>query len=216
MMPAPGKPQRPSPRTFAANGQENPGNGFDKRLMWQMDFIYPRQYQTPNELQHEIEEYFAFSDAEPIWKPQMNIKTGMVYWIPKPRPYSTTRMCCYLGIAPETWAKYKTDETLGPVTKWAEARIYEHRFEGGVADVMNPMLIARRLGLGDKMETRNDTTTIDVTPQTDPAMIADKTHPDDPDPTGIDSGVWPRPLYSQHQIDAGVPFHPPTPKDDDE
>ncbi len=69
------------------------------------------------------------------------------------------------------------------------------------------MIISRDLGLAEKQEVKAET--IDLTPQdsTPEEHRAIHTHPDDPDPTGVLTGVFERPLFSKSQLDSGIAFH---------
>jgi hypothetical protein len=48
-----------------------------------------------------------------------------------------------------------------------------------------------------------------TTPTTSEDHLAIHVHPDDPSPLGED-GVWPRPLYSRAQLEAGIPYIEPS------
>lgn len=64
-------------------------------------------------------------------------------------------MCIYLDISDETWATYRTKEGFIGVTRKAEQIIRTQKFSGAAADLLNPNIIARDLGLVDKKETDN-------------------------------------------------------------
>lgn len=125
----------------------------------------------------------------------------------KRRTPSLSGLCVFLGIDnSNTWARYKSlNNGLGRVCRWAYQILYEEKTMLANAGLANPILVARMLGISDKVETE----TKDVTPpeapkQIDQRMIANLIHPDDPDPLGDN-----RPLYSALQIEQGTPFHDP-------
>jgi len=53
----------------------------------------------------------------------------------------------------KTWTDWRTDRSdLSHVIAWAENVIYRQKFEGASADMLNPNIIARDLGLADKKD----------------------------------------------------------------
>lgn len=76
------------------------------------------------------------------------------------RAMTITGMCLYLDISEDTWANYRKKEDFVGVTKRAERIIYTQKFSGAAADLLNPNIIARDLGLVEKKESKN---TVEIT-----------------------------------------------------
>jgi hypothetical protein len=62
-------------------------------------------------------------------------------------------LCLFLDIAEETWSNYREREDFVGVTTRAEKIIYNQKFSGAAADLLNANIIARDLGLKEKSET---------------------------------------------------------------
>lgn len=58
----------------------------------------------------------------------------------------------FLGIDRDTWSNYKKRDDFFGVTTRAESIIYEQKFTGAAADMLNPNIIARDLGLADRKD----------------------------------------------------------------
>ena len=59
----------------------------------------------------------------------------------------------FLDVTFKTWTDWRTDRSdLSHVIAWAENVIYRQKFEGASADMLNPNIIARDLGLADKKD----------------------------------------------------------------
>ena len=59
----------------------------------------------------------------------------------------------FLDVTFETWTEWrKTRSDLSEVMAWAENVIYRQKFEGASADMLNPNIIARDLGLANKKD----------------------------------------------------------------
>lgn len=228
MLPAPQGMERPIPAAVQMDQElimaenetkplhqvQNPGYKFMPQLCWRVAAgEREKHYGDQAELIREAFEYFQFIDASPIFKPHM-LRTGKATFIPKMRPYSKSQLFTYLGIKKRSWLELQ--KSFPDACEWIEQTIDDQLLHGGLSENMNAMLVARMLGLSEKTEAKVDQSNVDNTPKIDEDLIACLVHPDDPDPTGMDTGIFPRPLYSQQQLDAGVPFHAPQPKEPEE
>ena len=68
------------------------------------------------------------------------------------RPMTLSGLCIFLDIARRTWDEYRQREDFLPVTTRVEETIRTQKFAGAAADLLNPNIIARDLGLKDKTE----------------------------------------------------------------
>ena len=62
-------------------------------------------------------------------------------------------LCMFLDVTHKQWIEWRKDRAdLSEVMAWAENVIYRQKFEGASADMLNPNIIARDLGLADKKD----------------------------------------------------------------
>jgi len=61
-------------------------------------------------------------------------------------------LCIFLDIGRATWDEYRHRKDFLDITARVEAIIYSQKFEGAAADLLNPNIIARELGLAEKSE----------------------------------------------------------------
>lgn len=216
-MPAPSngytmpEPTQPSTEEQGMLARGRPRMGVDSELIGRMNFDRLRRFAGPNELAEAAMEYFEWNEQNPMQKAVSYHHKGLIIrdWEAKPRPMTLGRMFAHMNILPDMWNEMRKREETKPVTEFIEQAIYDQKFEAAAVDLMNAGFIARDLGLSEK--TQHTVLEPTAAPQVvDTSMVANKVHPDDPDPTGMDDGIFPRPMYSQQQIDAGVPFTPPS------
>lgn len=72
--------------------------------------------------------------------------------VPKMRAMTQHGLCAYLNISVATWHNYKAKADYLEVTGLIEQVIYEQKFSGAAAGLLNANIIARDLGLADKQE----------------------------------------------------------------
>lgn len=113
----------------------------------------PLDYGTPEELRAACIEYFKWVEDNPL-KSSEPVKfqgAGKLMEVPKMRAMTQVGLCLHLGISQQTWGNYaKRSEDFLEVTTWAEGVMFEQKFSGAAADMLNANLIARELGLADK------------------------------------------------------------------
>lgn len=117
-------------------------------------------------------EYFQWVEDNPLWEDKVSFYQGVPTHDPiqKMRPMTIGGLCIFLDINRSTWTDWKTDEDFSAVVTRAENIIYEHKFAGAAADLLNPNIIARDLGLADKTDhTSSDGS---MTPK-EPRTLAD-------------------------------------------
>lgn len=61
-------------------------------------------------------------------------------------------LCIFLDIARDTWNNYRERQDFLAVCQRVEQIIRTQKFQGAAADLLNPSIIARDLGLADKSE----------------------------------------------------------------
>ena len=68
-------------------------------------------------------------------------------------------LCLFIDVTRETWGEWKKSRPdLSDVQREAEEIIYSQKFAGAAADLLNANIIARDLGLSEKVESRSNVT----------------------------------------------------------
>jgi hypothetical protein len=110
-------------------------------------------------------EYFEWNEENPLWEAKAFAFRGdvTIEYLPKMRVATLGSLCLFLGIAQVTWRQYAQRDGMvdgvyiltqdfASVCAWAEEAIRTQKFAGAAADLLNPAIIARDLGLADKRE----------------------------------------------------------------
>ena len=128
-----------------------PGN-----QLWQLRKFPGRKprFSSPQKLWEAACGYFEWCEANPLQaaeliKYQGKAKVGNM---PKMRAMTLKGLCLHMGVPHSTWQDYTEKDGFSAVTTRIEDIIYEQKFTGAAADLLNPNIIARDLGLADKTE----------------------------------------------------------------
>lgn len=100
-------------------------------------------------------EYFDWNASNPLYADQLVTFQGTATHEPiaKMRAMTIGGLCLFLDVEERTWRMWRDERAdLLPVITRAEAIIYQQKFTGAAADLLNPNIIARDLGLADKKE----------------------------------------------------------------
>lgn len=99
-------------------------------------------------------EYFQWVEDNPLWENKVAQFQGSVVDMPaaKMRAMTIGGLCIFLDVDRSTWTEWKTNKDFSAVVKKAEEVIYEQKFTGAAADLLNSSIIARELGLSDKSD----------------------------------------------------------------
>lgn len=114
------------------------------------------KYQSAEVLWDACCEYFQWVEDNPLWEADLVKYQGeaKITKIPKMRAMTKSAMCRYIGLDMTNWDLYKErGDDFRRVIDDAENVIYTQKFEGAAADLLNPNIIARDLGLAEKKET---------------------------------------------------------------
>ena len=111
-------------------------------------------FANSDELWQACTEYFEWVEANPLHEARPFAYQGevKVEMIERMRAMTISGLCIFLGIARRTWDNYGERDGFDDVTARVEAIIRTQKFEGAAADLLNPTIIARELGLADKAE----------------------------------------------------------------
>lgn len=134
-------------------------------------------FKTPADLWEACVEYFDWIEANPLQEVQAFAYQGMVTKepLPKMRAMTLTGLRLFLDVNADTWLSYKSNKDYTEVITQAEEVIYNQKFTGAAAGLLNPNIIARDLGLADKKDhTSSDGTMSPKSPRdlTDAELLA--------------------------------------------
>lgn len=119
------------------------------------------KFESPEALWSACCEYFSWVEANPLFEVKAFSYQGVVTQesIPKMRAMTVTGLILFIDITKPTWALYKARDGFKDITTRAEEIIYDQKFSGAAADLLNANIIARDLGLKEQSQVE------DVTPE---------------------------------------------------
>jgi hypothetical protein len=111
-------------------------------------------FSTPEVLWDAACEYFEWVENNPLMEEKAFHFQGAVVKdsVCKMRAMTISGLCLFLGIGAQTLRDYENDEDFSAVIRDIKTIIYEQKFSGAAADLLNPNIIARDLGLSDKQD----------------------------------------------------------------
>jgi len=119
----------------------------------------PLTYEDSETLWAMCCEYFQYVEDHPLWESKVAQYQGdpVTMIAPKMGAMTLAGLQIYVGICKDTWLTYQQrDGGFLEVCTLAEQIIYNQKFQGAAADLLNPSIIARDLGLKDKKEVSGD------------------------------------------------------------
>ena len=126
---------------------------------WEMRGKHGRDYEyTPEALWNEALKYFEWVEANPLIESKPFAFQGeiTIAQVPKMRAMTIGGFCLFADISFETFSKYRKTDDFIEVTTRIEACIREQKFTGAAAELLNPNIIARDLGLMETVDHKND------------------------------------------------------------
>lgn len=128
-----------------------PGNRF-----WEARSKHGRSpiFADPDQLWDACVEYFDWVEGNPLWEDKLVTFQGAATHEPvaKMRAMTVAGLCLFLDIDVTTWENYRDRKDFFRVTSRVDDVIKTQKFQGAAADLLNPNIIARDLGLADKSE----------------------------------------------------------------
>nr|WP_321980150.1 terminase small subunit [uncultured Cohaesibacter sp.] len=115
-------------------------------------------FETPQKLWKACVKYFQWCEDHPLQQEEI-VKYKDSFErieVSKMRAMTKRGLCLHLGIDQQTFENYKErgEDFLGIVTR-VEDIIFEQKFTGAAADLLNSSIISRELGLIDKTEQKH-------------------------------------------------------------
>lgn len=137
--------------------------------------VKERKFENPDDLLRQIVSYFNWVQENPLYEAKLVSYEGEsnVESLPKMRATTLSGMCLYIGLHRDTWGRWRRGERkdLKDIIEFAESYMFNHKFEGAAAGLLNPNIIARDLGLAERTELTGpnggpiQTITSEMTPQ---------------------------------------------------
>lgn len=124
-------------------------------------------------------QYFSWVEDNPLYERKSFQFQGEIVTddVPKMRAMTINGLCIYLDISEDTFANYSKKEDFLGVTSKIRSIIYDQKFSGAAADLLNANIIARDLGLKDA--SKSELSGPNGAPiQTQSAVIASEMKPD--------------------------------------
>lgn len=110
---------------------------------------------TPESLWNKALEYAEWCEVNPLYEKKA-FGTGLVVDIPHMRTMTIQGLCLFSNISHLTFLNYEKEDDFLKVTTRIRDLIFTQKFEGAAADMLNPNIIARDLGLVDKSRIEHE------------------------------------------------------------
>jgi len=124
---------------------------------WKMRSSHGRApiFKTPDDLWDAAQEYFQWVHDNPLAEDKVFSYQGETFHDTqyKMRAMTVEGLCLFLDITLPTWMEYRKREGFTNITSRIDYIIRQQKFTGAAADLLNPQIIARDLGLKDSSET---------------------------------------------------------------
>lgn len=105
-------------------------------------------------------EYFEWVEKNPLKEQKVFCSQGSIHraTVNKMRAMTISGLCLFIDVSPDTWRVMKANDIFSSVIQRAEQIIYDQKFTGAAADLLNANIIARELGLAEKREVKQTVT----------------------------------------------------------
>lgn len=126
---------------------------------WKMRETHGRNpiFETPEQLWVAACEYFQWVENNPLLEEKIFHAQGIITkdTVTKMRAMTIRAMCFFIGLSRQGWQEYSEKPDFSDIVKEIEDVIYSQKFEGAAADMLNANIIARELGLSDKVQNEH-------------------------------------------------------------
>lgn len=136
----------------------------------------PPCFNSPEEMLKRAIEYFKWCEDNPLGEHKIFAQQGAIVdgEVKHRRPYTQAGLCVYLGISEDTWRNYRDKKPeYFEVTKLITDAMYDQKFSGASAGIFNANIIARDLGLKDKIETDHKSSDGSMSPKDTSQAVLD-------------------------------------------
>lgn len=129
---------------------------------WELRSSHGRKpiFAEPEQLWEAAAEYFKWVEQNPLYEDKLVTFQGAATHEPvaKMRAMTIGGLCLFLDIDRTTWPEYGKKDGFSQVVTRVEEVIRDQKFAGAAADLLNPNIIARDLGLAEKQEYEHGVT----------------------------------------------------------
>lgn len=111
-------------------------------------------FSNPDDLWKAACEYFEWVEQTPLFESKPFAYQGVVVQEPvaKMRAMTIDGLCLFLDVDRKTWQNYRARDDFFPIVERIEKVIWQQKFAGAAAELLNSNIIMRELGLGDKVQ----------------------------------------------------------------
>lgn len=111
-------------------------------------------FAKPEDLWKAACEWFQWIEDNPLWEAKVTQFQGspVKMEVPKMRAMTEGALCIFLDINQETFSEYGKKDDFSGVVMGIRSIIRAQKFTGAAADMLNPNIIARDLGLKDHQD----------------------------------------------------------------
>lgn len=115
----------------------------------------PPAFSSPEEMWERAVEYFKWCEENAIEEHKAFSFQGEITKTELPRMRAMTQagLCTFLSIGKSTWHDYCNKPEFSDVTSAINDVMYEQKFSGAAAGMLNANIIARDLGLAERSES---------------------------------------------------------------
>jgi DNA-packaging protein gp3 len=122
-------------------------------------------YAEPETLLAACAEYLDQCEEDPLQESKLVSFEGnsRLEEVPKMRVPTLMGLCLHLGIHRDTWGSWRRGDVrpeLRSVVEQVEQHMWDKKFSGAAAGLLNPQIISRDLGLIDKQQIDGKTTVV--------------------------------------------------------
>ena len=130
--------------------------GREKRKEDGEKYTHPGQppIYTPDELREKFDEYVQWAEDNPLYSTELFHYQGEIIEHKKPlrRILNIQAFCIYAKMTTITFYEYAKKSEYSNTCTYIDNYIYLENIEGGSAGTYDKMIVARKLGLRDKIE----------------------------------------------------------------
>ena len=131
---------------------------------WQARSTHGRKpiFESPEQFWEACTEYFEWVEDNPLQSSELVKFQGQatLATIPKMRAMTIEGLCIFLDIETKTFYNYEQREDFLQIVTRVREVIRTQKFAGAAAELLNPNIIARDLGLADKQEQTGSVTVV--------------------------------------------------------
>jgi hypothetical protein len=128
----------------------------EKKYFWNTHSNAGRKpiFSSPEHLEKSCIEYFTWNEENPLYESKLVSFQGSstIEKLPKMRAMTITGLCIFLDIDQTTWRSYGRAPEFSWIVNKIDEIIRTQKFTGAAADMLNPNIIARDLGLANREE----------------------------------------------------------------